>query len=370
MKEIWKYVLESLEDKELVEIGQVLNVNIPGFRKITPQTNIKLFRPRLINASLTVSNLEGLRVYYEIKLETEDERLELRDFTVDELIEEMKDKIRPSTLFTILLSSKDVTHIEKAEEIYTILKGEDLLSLYEEKDLRKAATNEEDEKDILEENANEKVKQAEGIVKKLEKNLAKATEKNEELKKRMDDEQRRFEIEKKEWKMTKKELNQEIHELKSEMGKLINQYEELTNNVTKKELVNEEKDAELRRKEAEISRLNALCLTFQTAKEEVATSIEEDEPNVDDTSKINVAVIGDPKNTRVHRYEKFHLTIIDSGDVEAFLEDNQFKRYEEVWLLTYRSSRSVQKKVISFLDAKQLMEFRDFVDLEKYMIEG
>ena len=80
-------------------------------------------------------------------------------------------------------------------------------------------------------------------------------------------------------------------------------------------------------------------------------------------------MIGDPKNSRIQKYPKFELTIIEGPDVQEEIH-LALDRLDQIWLLTYKIPTSIQKRVRSLGKGKHMKEFATFNDLENYMLKG
>jgi hypothetical protein len=84
------------------------------------------------------------------------------------------------------------------------------------------------------------------------------------------------------------------------------------------------------------------------------------------SAKIQVALIGDPKNKGLEKNPKFELHIFEGPEVTSQGLDG----LDQIWLLTYKTPRSVQKRVKSCISGKPTFEFTTFTELEHHMLKG
>jgi chromosome segregation ATPase len=381
-KDLWKWILDNFSDNGVASIGRNLGLKIPGFRQINPQLkNFKVLRPKLIHEALSPKNINDLKGFFNSVAEEKEKFLEHRGKSKEELLLLMEEEITPSILLSVLLSSGDKNDINNALELAEQLTEEgrlDQMEKYAEENFGNEDVTEKEEeaepsvKDV-------DIKKLQQKIAALEKKLVKSEQKNEELKAKVTDVQNSLNSEKKLWKEDKKGLTQEIHTLKSQQGGLKSSAEAAYAERDSMEKKMEQQKAIMKKKDEEISRLNAVILNFKTQKknnpEEKSVAAEtgnteQDQPSIQEENRVNVAVIGDPKNTRVQRYHKFNLNIIEASDLEEEKQKYILETADQIWLLTYKIPRSVHKRLKTVLKNRDTQEFATFVDLEKHMQKG
>lgn len=381
-KDLWKWILDNFSDNGVASIGRNLGLKIPGFRQINPQQkNFKVLRPKLINEALSPKNLNDLKGFFNSVAEEDEKFSEHRGKSREELLSLMEEEITPSILFSVLLSSEDENDINNALELAEQLIEEgrlDQMEKYAEENFGEEESTEEEE-ETKTSVKDDDIKQLQQKIKALEKKLVKSEQKNEELKTKITDLQDALNSEKKLWKEEKKGLTQEIHTLKSQQGGLKSSADAAYAERDAMQKKMEQQKAIMKKKDDEISRLNAVILNFKTAKknsaedEAVGANTENPEqvqPSLEEDNRISVAVIGDPKNSRVQRYKKYHLNIIESSDIEEEKQKDILEAADQIWLLTYKIPRSVQKRLKTLLKDRDTQEFATFIDLEKHMQKG
>ncbi|MGV2941932.1 hypothetical protein AB5I83_20185 [Mesobacillus sp. LC4] len=381
-KDLWKWILDNFSDNGVASIGRKLGLKIPGFRQINPQQkNFKVLRPKLINEALSPKNLGDLKGFFNSVAQGDEKFLEHRGKNKEELQTLMEEEITPSILLSVLLSSDDENDINKALELAEQLIEEGRLDQMEKYAEDNFGDEDGSEEEVEDESSVKDVdlKQLQQKIAALEKKLVKSEQKNEELKAKLIDVQNALNSEKKLWKDEKKGLTQEIHTLKSQQGGLKSSADAAYAERDSMEKKMEQQKGIMKKKDEEISRLNAIILNYKTQKknspEEESVIGEtvnagQDQPSIQEEIRINVAVIGDPKNSRVQRYNKFNLNIIESSDIEDEKQKDILEVADQIWLLTYKIPRSVQKRLRGVLKDRDTQEFATFIDLEKHMQKG
>ncbi|WP_462411708.1 hypothetical protein [Neobacillus sp. Marseille-QA0830] len=376
-KEIWKWILENFSDEAIANIGQNLGIKVPGFRQINhQQKKFKMLRPKLIQEAVHPKNSVMLKDFFNTIAEGADGLAEWRGKTIEELLQSAGEDIPPSMLLSVLLSSENEEDIQKGHEIFTKLKEEEKLDLLE----RQAEENQEEE-DNPSEMDNEQLKQlqdelnqSQQKIANLEKKVKRSEQKNDELKEKATTAHAAFEKEKKQWKEERKTLSQEMQTLKEEYGKVKNKLAEVSPELETLQKKMDQQTVSIKHKDDEIARLNALLLKLRTEQERPSI-----EPNTDNTQpaaiqeahdKITVAIIGDPMNTRVQKYKKYDLTIIEATEIHEERTNEVLNRAEQIWLLTYKTPRGIQKRVKTLVKEKPIQEFATFIDLENFMMKG
>ncbi|NKE03991.1 hypothetical protein [Mesobacillus selenatarsenatis] len=381
-KDLWKWILDNFSDNGVASIGRKLGLKIPGFRQINPQQkNFKVLRPKLINEALSPKNLGDLKGFFNSVAQGDEKFLEHRGKNKEELQTLMEEEITPSILLSVLLSSDDENDINKALELAEQLIEEGRLDQMEKYAEDNFGDEDGSEEEVEDESSIKDVdlKQLQQKIAALEKKLVKSEQKNEELKAKLIDVQNALNSEKKLWKDEKKGLTQEIHTLKSQQGGLKSSADAAYAERDSMEKKMEQQKDIMKKKDEEISRLNAIILNYKTQKKNspeeesvVGETVNagQDQPSIQEEIRINVAVIGDPKNSRVQRYNKFNLNIIESSDIEDEKQKDILEAADQIWLLTYKIPRSVQKRLRGVLKDRDTQEFATFIDLEKHMQKG
>lgn len=381
-KEIWKWILNSFTDEGIANIALVMGIKIPGFRQINPQhKKFKLVRPKIIQAALQQEFAQKLYDFADSSFEEHEEVESYREKSVEELLKLLieEEEIQPSFLLGILLSDDDEENHEKAFQIYTKLKEEEKLDFLEQQaDEKASAADKSDEQDLHDEETFKKLrdelKSAKQMIDKLEKRLKNIEQKNEELKAKEVKTQTALKNEKKRSKEEKSKQSQEINSLKGEIGNLKHRVKSLS---PEKDLLQKQLDKQtklINTKDEEIKRLHALALKQKTDLEKLS-SVQERLTEVQENSsesgqKMKVALIGNPKNSRIHQYQKFELKIIEGTKVQEEETHLVLDNTDQVWLLTYKIPRKTQNRVRSLVKGKKVIEFTTFNDLENYMLKG
>jgi chromosome segregation ATPase len=367
-REIWKWILDSFSDEEIAMISDVFRLKIPGFRQInSQQKTFKMVRPKIIQSALHQKHAEKLNGYVITKAEVQlDVKVEsLRKKSVKTLLQLTEEEIKPSILLGILLASDNEKEKAKAEKIYSKLKTENKLNELEKQvgeDIFGTETEEIQDQDSLKA-LQEELKLAQQTIDKLGKRLKKLEQKNEELKSKETSIQASLQTEKK----RSKELSQEVNSLKGEIGNLKHKLKTASPDTTSLQKKMDKQAATLKAKVEEISRLNALVLKLNTELDKLSTLKEK----MVDTApaslaKIKVALIGDPKNRGLEKNSKFELNIFEGPEITSKGLDG----IDQIWLLTYKIPRSVQKRVKSCVSGKPIFEFLTFTELEHHMLKG
>ncbi len=376
-KEIWKWILNSFSDEGIANLAQAVGIKIPGFRQVNPQhKKFKIVRPKIIHAALQQELVQKFHEFIESFAEEKSEIDDLKDKSFEELLEMVGEEIQPSIVLGVLLSSQDEEHQEKAVQLYTKLKEEDKLELLEQQADEKA--NEIEHDDIKDHKAfvelKSKLQASQQVIDKLEKRLAIIEQKNEELKSKEAKAQAALKTEKKRSKEEKAVLSQEINSLKGEVGSLKHQVKSIS---PEKDLLSKQIDSQkktLKNKDEEINRLNALTLKLRTDLEKFTIQQEKlgttQENVVQNSPKVKVVIIGDPKNTRIRNYHKYELFIVEGTELPDEETLAVIANADQVWLLTYKVPRSTQKHIRNLVKSDKTTEFSTFVELEDYMLKG
>lgn len=379
-KEIWKWILDGFSNEGIANIALRLGIKIPGFRQLNPkQSKFKIVRPKIIMEALKPKNEQSLVDFFEIvaKKQTEAEAESLREQSIEELLEIVEDGLPPSLILSVLLTGEDEEHRAKAEELYTTLNEQGKLDLLEQQADEMVEDEEiEDEEDNLRvKTLQEELKSAQQQIDKLEKKLKKVEQKSDDLKLKEAKAKTELKNERNRSKEEKNTLLNEINVLKGEVGNLKHQVKSFPSekeNFQKKQ----NKQSELiKTKDKEISRLNALVLKLtadlEKLPEKLDRTAEKHESMSSANPKVKVALIGDPKNTKILKYvNNLELTILQGIEVEENETYIVLNSSDQVWLLTYKIPRSIQKRVRARTSQEKIKEFATFNELENYMLKG
>jgi chromosome segregation ATPase len=377
-KEIWKWILETFSDEGIANIANTFGIKIQGFRHINAQQKkFKIVRQRIIQEALHQRNAQNLITFFDSAAEGKPEIESLRGKSIEELLHSVEEDLHPSILLGVLLSSEDEEDQAIAQEIYVKLKEEDKLDLLEKQADAKLENAEYDEEEQGEQviKIHKELEAAQQNMEKLEKKLKKLEQKNEELKTQEALAQAAIKSERKQWKADKKELLHEIQTLKGEIGTLKSKTKSVfTENESFYKRFENQAEIE-KKKDDEIKRLHALVLKLNTDLDKLSNlqgqgPVGQVSQTPEANNNIRVAMIGDPKNSRIQKYNRFDLTILVGSEMEEEKNQNVLDRVDQVWFLTYKIPRSVQRRVSSIVKGKQMKEFATFIDLENYMLKG
>lgn len=368
-KEIWKWILETFTDERIANLALSFGIKIPGFRQINPQQkNFKMVRPRIIQEALHQRNAQKLTKFFQSAAKKQPEIESLRGKSLEEQLQAVEKGLTPSILLGLLLSSEEEEDQARAREIYIKLIEEERLELLEKQvdEKMEMAENIEGEQGETFKHLQNELKLAHQQIEKIEKKLKRFEQKNEELKSQETQAQTKLKNERKQWKEEKKYLLHEVQTLKAEQGSLKNKITSVSSEKESLQKKLEKQRETLKIKDDEISRLHALVLKLNTDLEKIPSSHLIPEAK----QKIKVAMIGNPKNNHLQMYKKYDLTIIEATEIQEEKNRTVLNSSDQVWLLTYKTPRSIQKKAKSIVKEKQMKEFSTFLDLENYMLKG
>ncbi|SMQ81252.1 AAA domain (dynein-related subfamily) [Bacillus sp. OV166] len=193
---------------------------------------------------------------------------------MEELLLAVEEEMAPSILLSVLLSSEDEEDIEKAGEIYRILRDENKLEVFEnrgEEKVDEVECNEEESKVI---HLKDELKFALQKNVKLERKLKKLDQRIEELKDKDSMAQIAIKNERKQLKDDKKVLSHDNYSLKNEVGSLTKKVLELS---SEKELNLKKLERQmnaLKAKDEEIAKLHAQMLKERTENEKALAAKE------------------------------------------------------------------------------------------------
>ena len=368
-KEVWKWILNSFPDEGIASIAASIGIKIPGFRQLNPQQkNFNIVRPRIIQGALQPKYTKKLSDFFHSFLTEDVEDESIMEKSIEELLQMVEEEIQPSMLLGMLLSSEKEEHQEKAIQVYIKLKNEEKLDVLEhqEDETASAAESVEAENETFVQLQKE-LKLAQKIIDKLEKKLKGIEQKNEELKSKEAKIQASL-------KKRRKEEKNEVNSLKGEIGILKHQAKSISSeNQTLQKKVDQHTGV-IKTKDEEINRLNALVLKLSTDMDKLSRKSDKlvtAQAGTDENSyRQKVAMIGDPKNNRIQKYNKYELTIIDGKEVQEQDTPIVLDSMDEIWLLTYKVPRSIRKRLGTLVKGKQINEFRTFAELEDHMLKG
>ena len=105
--ELWKYILENMNDEELFSLSKNLNVKVQGFRQISLNSQFRLLKPKLISALITPLRLKDIKKYIWKKIGDTDFSTRILEKTEVQLLEEITNISKATEIFTILLTCSD-----------------------------------------------------------------------------------------------------------------------------------------------------------------------------------------------------------------------------------------------------------------------
>jgi chromosome segregation ATPase len=362
-KTIWKRILESMPNEDFIRLTSACDINVKGFRKITPE-NFKMIKQKLLMEALKNNNLKRISILFDKKsefltLQDEDE-IDFRTMTKEELLAAYEKGAELFEILGSLHSSSEAAHINLAIEFEKEISHKKIPDTTIEV--------ETPEKSIDIENIGRELELARMRVLSAEKKLAKAQQKNVEWQNRYNQVEAELSSAKRNWKDEKKEfirfktsLQQEVVTKANLVKKVEEQIFELSNKIKQQEI-------ELLDRNSKISHLNAKLLNsngFQgiSDNQEMIT----DESNAQ--NKIKIAIIGNPKNKRVVENNHFDIVVFEVSDIEHAIDTNAFDTFDEIWLLTYKVPTTKQKLVLERLK-NTVLEISTFINLRAKVERG
>lgn len=377
-KWIWKWIIESKPDDKLVEMSNLLKIKVPGFRQINTNQNMKLLRPKLINALIQTNNLKLLESFYDEYYKDcyeDDEYDDYRTKTEAELLELTKrEYIKPSDVLASLLSSEDKSHKEIAESIYKILTEEKVIDELEENIEQK---DEDETKQLnlldLQENKTVLTGDGSGEIKQLKKKLKKSEEKNQQLQEKLSQLEKELQEQKRSWKEEKKDITQKLAVQTQEFNRVRNLLDKKDQEVEELKKTLQEKDEIILNYKAEISNLNAICMNLGHKKEKAneptkKTELEEPKPVL---NKKIIYLIGNPKNSKVLKLlSDYNIPVIEPEEISEVIEGDTLANGDQVWMLTYKVPKNKQLQIKNNVAEEKLLEFETFINLQKHIQKG
>ncbi|WP_066255457.1 McrB family protein [Neobacillus drentensis] len=274
-KEIWKWILETLNDEAIANIGQNIGIKISGFRQINPHNKrFKILRPALIQEALHQRNATKLKCFFDEIAEEDEELVTFRGRSMEELLLVVEEELVPSILLSVLLSSDDEEEHAKAVEIYRTLRDEEKLEAFEKRPEETVEVDEGKEEESQVTYLKDELKQALQKNVKLERKLKKLEQRIEELKEKESIAQIAIKNERKQLKDEKKVLSQDNHSLKGEVGSLKKKVLELSSEKELNQKKLEKQINALKAKDEEIAKLHALMLKERTEHEKALVTKE------------------------------------------------------------------------------------------------
>ncbi|MDM5326284.1 AAA family ATPase [Neobacillus sp. CF12] len=274
-KEIWKWILETLNDEGIAKIGQSIGAKRPVFRQINPHhKRFKILRPALIQEALHQRNAKILKYFFDEIAEEDGELVSYRGRSIEELLLAAEEEISPSILFSVLMSSEEEEDIEKATEIFRTLRDEDKLEAFENRSEAKVEEVNNPEEETQANQLQEEMKVALQKNVKLDRKIKKLEKNIEELKVKDTVAQNAIKNERKQLKEDKKGLSQDNHSLKKEVDTLKKKVLELTSEKVLQQKQLDKHVNTIKAKEDEISKLHARMLKERTELEKKLASKE------------------------------------------------------------------------------------------------
>jgi hypothetical protein len=346
LREVWRWILDYMDNETLFEIYKETKVNFAGFRALkSPNDLNQNKRMMLINELTKPKNVSKLNFWMQ-KFEEKNKKYDesIGDKELSELAELAMKEYSPAIILSILISRSKT---EKAEQLYSFMLenigkekmdkrecGYEVELTEQEKENDKEAKQNED---VIQK---ERRKEIEKLEKKYQTKIAKLEAKNQNLKE---------EIEKRDAKI--KEINEKTNEEKQELLRKLNEktqaYAELEKrlNALKKKLEEREKTWENEKRELietiedykkQNSHLHARILSLTTQIEENKVSLN------NSRLKKKIALVGNPYNDIIKKQDEYDFFIVEESDLETyeFPED-----IEECWVLNYRVNLRQRRQI-------------------------
>lgn len=343
VEEAWKWTIEHLPNEELANIMQHSNLQIPGFRTETIIHQMDKQRNRVITRLLTGKKLDVIIRVKRNHVNSCEKCQQYREWTIEEMIERGEQKNITYKILYSLLTSSNVNHQEKANELIKRLKVKEespskfLLEMEENHDELKEKNHEIDQ--------SSKLYMLEREIKKFKKISAKYEQLQKEIKKIHAE----FNEERKQWKEEKKRLKNEIMELNRMLDKEKEQQVQARQRIEKYRKENAELYQKIQEKEAELSQLQA----FQ--------------------SKKKILLFGNPGPLHLKEDQPLNIQIMEQQELQELsmhMNFSTFQDFHEYWLLTYKIQTKLQRKIKEMIDSHKLREFKDLQELRKYVDGG
>ncbi|KAB2952261.1 hypothetical protein F9B85_08820 [Heliorestis acidaminivorans] len=358
-KTLWKWLLDMMAHEELVSLARAMQVKVPGFRQIVMDQRFTMLRPRLIQTILSSRSFIKLQEAMDKHMQLQAHFLACREKETSELLEIIQLGSNPATVLSVLASSSEQSHQEKAEALFTQLQESGQLQSYENH-VQENRKSEAEQRKVIE-STDQLQKQYQEMEKKIQKTEEKIAKLNQQFEKQKND----FDNEKSLWQHERQSLLQKI----------------------------KEKDRRIKDKEEEIGRLAELCDTLQKtlqnsptwnitspAEAEVAsteiiekkTLAEEKVSEKNNLKKQQIALVGKlPHNiNRLHNLNRYTIQNITTGDIARAFEESLFAKSDQVWVLNYDIPLVIKRKLRREVKIEKYLEFNSFAELQRYLKQG
>lgn len=340
-KAIWKWVLHQQGDQKLSEVMNIIQAEIPGFRKGTrlpprPMIIMHLMKPknleRMANTSITMHRI--VEEEYDLLTMTERELLGITN-------------IPPSLILLKLLSEKEEDKANSLFEHWKVELGEaGLLKLEKDRQVAMEAwvASKENDKEMeappfqaeSSQTASKDARKWEKVQKKLEQKLQTLQEELEKL-------QLEYRIYKDEQKEKEKEEKREYHRLKTEHGQLQHEHR------TKILAYQVEKEEWKKEREGLLHQIETLEKETKHWKATLLTKEQKQVIKQEKKVKRKIYLLGNPHNRTIFQDCPYEVTIVEREEIGEV----DFTKCQEIWGLTYKLDpqllQSVQKQTKTFV---------------------
>ncbi|UFJ40742.1 hypothetical protein LOK74_22570 [Brevibacillus humidisoli] len=379
-KEIWKWIFEIAPDHFLLSVAKVkgLNLRIPGVSDVQhiKKEQLRAFRPRIINGLLKNDKLFYICQHFD-EIPFDDELIEkisqIRERDSDNLYAEIQSDDTaidlPSVLMVLLSSSEPDDHT-KAAALFEKVKEKGELDAH----AQKIKQSEQKEKENREEQP-EPERKAETA--EYEKQYRQEKKRSEILQQKLDECKEERERERREWKEAKQAYEAETQTIKRELHRKEQEVARQEAAIAKLEQDKEQLRTSLQQAQARIKELEQSKQSLQSRIDQEKQAAEEMKKQLElikiihgiegtDDIKIKVLLFGNPRNRRVFSIPKYAVRVVESSEIDQFLESEPQAKADEVWVLTYRVPREQQVRLQQIYQSK-VVEFADFHKLKTYM---
>ncbi len=119
----WKWLLQRVDDKELIGVARALRLRLTGFRGTRWERNFAAVRPRVVQALLQTKMLPRLRQALNSRVSRDSRLREIRQLSEVELRERLAQEHHPELLLLALLSSPDQEVRLRARRLFEFMRA-------------------------------------------------------------------------------------------------------------------------------------------------------------------------------------------------------------------------------------------------------
>lgn len=349
---LWKWILEHMDDRRLMALVNRGDLTIPGFRRVTPKT-IGKAKKKIVAEAVKGANREKLIERF--RQVTAKDRDGLRGEELSIIKKRLEEgRLEPVMTMAALAAGEDAETRERAQRLFheiTPLK----LSQWARRFAEAGASREQVQK-----HKGEKVVDPNAF-QRLQKMWEKSEAKNLELKQRLEETEKDYLQLKRENAEKVKALKQEMIRLEQTVGRLHHEVAKLLEENERLKAANDERMRRTADKKEEWERQQEVA----AAKDALESADIRSQRTVR-----RIAMIGNPKNPSIEQTAGFDIEMIEPAELEKALAEKRFDDVDEVWLLTYRTPLVYQRMVKRRVKADRLVSFNHFIALKKHMKKG